>query len=565
LPAACFSQVLALGFKRRLVAQPAWLVVCLLVGCSAESPGGPPPEAPGTAAPRPEIYAEFALTADLGFYSDNQRKMIAVLLEAAELIDDLFWKQTYGYNYSQWLASIDDDDAHLFAVQNYGPWDRLDQERPFIDGAGPKPPGANFYPVDLSEDEFNAAYLPGKAERYSLVRRNEQGALILVPYQVAFADELKEMAGLLRSAAGLADSAEFATYLKLRANALLSDDFTLSDMFWMDVNDNEIDIVIGPIETHEDRLFGYRAAYQSVVVLKDLEWSAQLAMLADLLPELQESLPVPFDYRRDLPTSNADLNAYDVIRYAGYSNVGTKATALSLPDDQELRLQKGTRRMLLKNAMRAKFETILEPIADVLIEQTQRQHVNFNAHFANAMFHEVAHGLGPRNTVNDKGTVTEALRDVAATVEEGKADILALYIVTALHDAGELDGPDLQDYYVSAMAAALQSAYFEAGDARAAASMLRFNDFVANGAYVRDAGTGRYRVDIERMPVAIERLARRLLMLQGDGRYDDAVKLQRELGVVSARLQADLERLVDVNVPLDVSFNQGAGYLGLEN
>lgn len=547
-----------------MAAVVACLAITQLSGCGAEAPNQDAVEQLTDVAPRPEIYAGFALTADLGIYTDGQREMIAQLIEASEIIDDLFWKQTWGPNHSQWLASIDDDDARLFAAQNYGPWDRLDRQRPFIESAGAKPLGANLYPADMTREEFEVVYLPGKVSRYTLVRRNERGELTLVPYHVAYAEELKVLAQLLRSAAGLAESADFATYLKLRASALLSDNYQLSDLFWMDVKDNEIDLIIGPIETHEDRLFGYRAAYESVLVLKDLDWSARLAILADMLPELQANLPVPDEYKREAPGSDSDLNAYDVIYYAGYSNVGRKAVEINLPNDEQVQLQKGARRLQLKNIMQAKFATILEPIADVLIDDSQRQHLNFEAFFSMTMFHQVAHGLGIKDTVNGKGTVREALRDLSSSIEEVKADALGLYVMTALNEAGELDDLDARDCYVTALVVALHAIRDGAGGAQGIANVVRFNDFVDNGAFVRDPDSGRYRVDFERMEAAIEGLSRRLLMLQGDGAYEEAVRLTGAGGVVSAQLRADLERLAEENIPVDITLNQGLAYLGLE-
>ncbi len=369
-------------------------VSAVLAACGAESPPELAVEPSGTAEARPEIYAEFTLTTDLSFFNDEQREMLGLLIQASQIMDDLFWQQTYGEGYEEWLGSIGVDEVRLFAEQNYGPWDRLDDEKPFIEGVGPKPLGANFYPADMSKEEFDAAYLPGKDDLYTLIRRDEQGALILVPFHVEYAEELKAASQLLHQAADLAVSQDFANYLKLRANALISDDFQLSDMYWMDVDDNEIDVVIGPIETYEDRLFGYKAAYESYVLIKDLEWSARLAKFATFLPELQEGLPVPDEYKQESPGSDSDLNAYDVIYYAGHSNMGGKTIAINLPNDEEVQLQKGTRRLQLKNVMKAKFEKILEPIADVLVDDSQREHISFDAFFANTMFHEVAHGLG---------------------------------------------------------------------------------------------------------------------------------------------------------------------------
>jgi hypothetical protein len=540
------------------------LAPLVLPACSIE----PPPEAieepAGTARPRPGIYAEFDLTADLGYYTDNQRRMIALLIEAATIMDDLFWRQAYGEDYEAWLATLVDPETRLFARYNYGPWDRLDGNRPFVDGVGPKPPGANLYPADMTVEEFEAAYLPGKKGLYSLVRRDEQGGLTLVPYHVAYAPRVHEAAELLRQAADLAESSQFATYLKLRANALISDDYKMSDLFWMDVKDNEIDVVIGPIETYEDGLFGYRAAYAAYVLLKDLDWSAELTRFSFLLPGLQEGLPVPDAYKRETPGSDSDLNAYDVVYYAGYSNAGSKTIAINLPNDEEVQLEKGTRRLQLKNAMQAKFEKILAPIADVLVDETQRRHVTFDAFFARTMFHEVAHGLGIKNTITDRGTVRQALKDVASSMEEGKADVLGLYMITELHKAGELGDVYIMDYYVTSMTNTFRSIRFGASSAHGKANMVWFNYFLDRGAFVRDPETGRYRVDRDRTEQAIAEHSRRLLTMQGDGDYEAALAMTSDEGVIRRELQTDLDRLTRADIPVDVVFSQGLAQLGLE-
>ena len=549
---------------RTTIAIAAIVAVLTFASCGNEPPSEITVEPLATGVPRPDIYADFTLQADLSLLTNNQREMIGVLIEASEIMDDLFWRQAYGDDYKKWLESVGVGDAGRFAEINYGPWDRLDDEQPFIEGVGPKPLGANFYPVDMSKEEFEAAYLPGKKGLYSLVRRNENGELTLVPYHVAYENELKATADLLRKAAGLAVSQDFANYLKLRAAALISDEFQVSDLYWMDVRDNEIDVVIGPIESYEDRLFGYRAAYESYVLIKDLDWSAELARFAAFLPELQEGLPVPDEYKFETPGSDSDLNAYDVVYYAGHSNAGSKTIAINLPNDEDVQLQRGTRRLQLKNAMRAKFDKILEPIADVLVDESQRQHITFDAFFANTMFHEVAHGLGIKYTIDGSSTVSDALLDVASSMEEGKADVLGLYMVTALHDAGELGEADLRDYYVTFMTSVFRSIRFGASSAHGKANMVRFNFFVEHGAFVRDAESGRYSVDFERMREAMADLSRLLLTLQGDGDYEGALELTNTKGVIGEQLQADLDRLTRAGIPVDITFNQGVAELGLE-
>jgi hypothetical protein len=558
-------------FQGKAVNVTQKLSIVVIAALSSLSTSCAPEPAPETnfqvlevVTPRPDIYADFTLTADLSSLSDDQREVIRLLIDASQIMDDLFWRQAYGDDYEAWLESIADADTRRFAELNYGPWDRLDGDKPFIDGVGAKPLGANFYPADMSKEEFEAAYLPGKKGLYSVVRRDADGSLKLVPYHVEYAEELKAAADLLRAAAKLTESPDFSSYLKLRAAALISDEYQVSDMFWMDVRDNQIDVVIGPIETYEDALFGYRAGFESYVLIKDLEWSDRLSRFAAFLPALQKGLPVADEYKWETPGTDSDLNAYDVVYYAGHSNAGGKTIAINLPNDEQVQLSRGTRRLQLKNAMQAKFDKIVEPIADVLIDESQRDHITFDAFFANTMFHEVAHGLGIKNTIDGRGTVREALLDMASSMEEGKADVLGLYMITELHKAGELGDVDLHDYYVTFMTSVFRSIRFGASSAHGKANMVRFNFFLDSGAFERDAETGRYRVDFEKMDTAMTDLSRLLLTLQGDGDYEGTVKLTESRGVIKEQLQADLDRLTDANIPVDITFQQGVVELGLQ-
>jgi len=542
----------------------------LLAACSGQEgnepavePAEPAPAVAEISAPRPNVYAEFSLVSNIEHLSDNQRQMLVLLIEASQIMDDLFWRQAYGDDYQSWLASIGVDDTRRFAELNYGPWDRLDGEAPFIAGVGEKPLGARFYPEDMSKEEFEAAELNRKSGLYSFIRRNDSGGLTVVPYHVEFADELERAAELLRQAADLAEHEGFANFLRLRAEALITDEYQESDFAWMDVKSNPIELVIGAIENYEDRLFGYRAAYESYVLIKDQEWSDRLARFAAFLPELQRGLPVDEEYKAETPGTDSDLNAYDVIYYAGHSNAGSKTIAINLPNDEEVQLAKGTRRLQLKNAMQAKFEKILDPIAGVLIDAGQRKHITFDAFFANTMFHEVAHGLGIKNTINGNGTVRESLLDVASSMEEGKADILGLYMITKLHEAGELGDSDLYDNYVTFMAGIFRSVRFGASSAHGKANMVRFNYFAEQGAFVRDVEKGTYSVDFDRMQDAMRSLSNLLLTLQGNGDYEGALKLTNEKGVIGDQLQKDLDRLTLAEIPVDIVFSQGTSELGL--
>ena len=516
----------------------------------------------------PNTYATVRLTTDLTKLSDAQKKMIPLLIQAAKEMDDVFWMQSSG-DYRGEIPSLPSPELQRHATINYGPWDRLEGNSPFVDGVGPKPLGASFYPADMTREKFEkyvTDHPEQKAElehQYTIVGRDDAGKLTATPYVKAFAKQVRTASKLLKQAAELAEDAGLNNYLTLRAEALLTDKYQPSDLAWMDMKSNTIDIVIGPIENYEDRLFGYKSAHEAYVLVKDKEWSQRLAHYAKLLPDLQRRLPVAIAYKKEMPGTDSDLNAYDVIYYAGDCNAGSKTIAINLPNDEEVQLKKGTRRLQLKNAMRAKYDKILLPIADVLIAKDQRKHITFDAFFGNTMFHEVAHGLGIKNTINGKGTVRQAMKDQASALEEGKADILGLYMVTRMFEDGVLKEGEVMDNYVTFLAGIFRSVRFGAASAHGRANMLRFNYFAEAGAFSRDAETGAYRVNMDKMQTAMTDLTRLILKLQGDGDYDGAVQLMKEKGIVGANLQADLDRLSNANIPVDVVFEQGSDVLGL--
>jgi len=543
-----------------------------LAGCNrgAETPVAAAPPAP-TATPAPQSYAaqhlndyvSVPLTADLSGFDEQDKQMLALLVQACDVMNSLFWQQSVSDKRAV-LANISDPATHRLFKLNYGPWDHLNDFAPFVDGIGARPPGANFYPVDMSKEEFEAADLADKMSWYTVLRRDDAGKLITVPFHVAYKADLEKAAALLRQAAPLSKDASFANYLKMRADALLSDDFQPSDLAWMDMKTNPVDIVIGPIETYEDQLFGYKASYEGLVLIKDIAWSERLARFAKFLPEMQRGLPVADKYKAEVPGSAADLNAYNAIFYAGNANMGAKTIAINLPNDEQVQLKKGTRRLQLENVMRAKFDKILVPIAGVLIAEDQQANITFDAFFEGVMFHEVAHGLGIKNTIDGKSTVTQALKEYASSFEEGKADVLGLYLITALSEKGELDKAKLKDDYVTFLAGILRSVRFGAGDAHGKANMVRFHFFEQQGAFSRDPATGRYRVDFDKMQVAMNALSEKLLTIQGDGDYAAAKEMTDTMGVISPELAADLKRLETAKIPVDIIFEQGLQVLGLQ-
>jgi hypothetical protein len=507
-------------------------------------------------------FAAVSLKADITHLSGNQREMLSILFEVASIMDDIYWMQACPGKETI-LQQIDNEHALEFFMINYGPWERLNGNLSFIPGVGLKPAGSGFYPSDMTREEFNALEAQGKEDLYTLIKRTGEG-LDVVPYHEAYSEKVSKAAMLLLEAADLAEDPGFEKYLRLRSQALLTDDYFASDLAWMDMKTNTIDFVVGPIENYEDNLFNYKAAHEAFILLKDKEWSQKLAFISSLLPQLQTELPVDPEYKKEVPGSSSDLGAYDVVYYAGDCNAGSKTIAINLPNDERVHAAKGSRKLQLKNAIRYKFEEILVPISNVLIAEDQREHVKFDAFFENTMFHEVAHGLGINHTINGKGTVRSALREQYSALEEGKADILGLFLVTKLAEMGELGEKDLMDNYVTFMASIFRSVRFGVASSHGKANMIRFYYFQETGAFTRDEDTGTYRIDFDKMQQAMNDLARMILTIQGNGEYETAKTLVEEKGFIRDDLRADLNRLEDLNIPRDIRFNQGPELLGLE-
>ncbi len=510
---------------------------------------------------RLDQYTSFTLEADLSVLTENQKQMLPLLIDAAKEMEKVFWLQAYG-DREELLSELNEKEQR-FAEINYGPWDRLNGNEAFIEGVGSKPAGANFYPEDMLTAEFEDWDSEAKDDLYTLIRRDGDGNLITVPYHQAFASEHERAAELLRQAAELADDAGFKNYLELRADALLDDEYQESDLAWMDMKNNSIELVIGPIETYEDQLFGYKAAHEAFVLIKDKSWSERLSKYADVLPELQRGLPVAEEYKSETPGSDSDLNAYDAIYYAGDANAGSKTIAINLPNDEEVQLAKGTRRLQLKNSMRAKYDKILIPISEVLIAEDQRQYISFDAFFGNTMFHEVAHGLGIKNTIDGSGTVREALRNHASALEEGKADVLGLYMVDALREKGMIETGSPEEDYVTFLASIFRSIRFGSSSAHGRANLIRFNYFQEMGAFDYDEESETYSINFERVEDAVASLSEKILTLQGNGDYNAVDAFVKEYAVETDQLRSSLDKLSEQNIPVDITFEQGKNVLGL--
>lgn len=510
---------------------------------------------------RLKIYAPVELKTDISHLSDNEKQIVSILFDVADIMENLYWEQTIG-DKEAFLARVNDPEAKRFAQINYGPWDRLNNNKPFLNEFGPKPAGVNFYPQDMTNEEFEALQDPDKSSLYTVVRRNDDGTLKVVWYHEAYAEQLQKAAGLMKQAAALAEDAQLKRYLDMRADALLNSDYQASDFAWMDMTNSNIDFVVGPIENYEDARYGYKAAFESFILIKDVEWSKKLAKFSAMLPALQAGLPIEPDYKKEVPGSKADINAYDAVYYAGDCNAGSKTIAINLPNDEEVHLKIGSRKLQLKNAMRAKFDQILVPISEALIDPAQRKYVTFNAFFENTMFHEVGHAMGIKNVVNKDLTVRHALKEIYSSIEEGKADIMGLYLVTKLYEQGELTEGEVMDNFVTFFAGIFRSSRFGAASSHGKANMMRFNYFEEKGAFTRN-DNGTYTINFNEMHAAMTTLMQDILHIQGDGDYAKAKAWVEKDGVIREMLQKDLDRLNNSNIPVDIVYTQGKTALGL--
>jgi hypothetical protein len=506
-------------------------------------------------------YVEFTLSTDLSHLSSNDKKMLLLMFDIARTMDELFWIEANGGK-EDFLARIKNPNARKVAEINYGPWNRLGGEAPLFKNVPEKPAGAFFYPLDMSKEEFENFKDESKTSLYTMIRRDQDGKLVSVPYHVYFKDKISRASTLLKVCSDLASDPGLKKYLALRAEALLTDDYYPSDKAWMEMKTNTIDFVVGPIENYEDQLFGYKAAHESFILIKDLVWSEQLEKISALLPTLQENLPVSKEYKQEMPGSDSDIGVYDVIYYGGDCNAGSKTIAINLPNDPKVQLEHGSRKLQLKNAMKAKFDNILLPIASALIDESQLKHVQFDAFFENTMYHEIAHGLGIKNTINGKGEVRTALKEKYSVIEEGKADILGLYMINDLN-VRKLHTADLMNNYVTFMAGIFRSVRFGASSSHGVANLVRYNYFKEKGAF-SITPQGKYLIDFEKMKKAVKDLGSEILILQGNGDYNGADQMISQYGIIDPQLQKALDSLKTKNIPVDVTFLQGIQYVELQ-
>lgn len=539
-------------------------------------------------------YKSLQLKADISTLSEIEQQTLRHLIDAAKVADEIFWMQSWG-DKNALLSNLKNENLTLrkFILLNYGPWDRLNNNAPFVQGVGEKPKGANFYPKDITQEEFDKWTSPDKNNPYTIVQRDAAKNLVAVPYHVAYEEKIREMVKHLSAASNAIrhEDERFANFLIERCNALLQSNYNGSDIQWLGLLNNKLDIIIGPIENYEDEFQGSRTAFESYVMIRDMAWTQKLEKYVSLLPSLQQSLPVEAAYKpvltmnapQPMPSGSADpvlvveapepgaadgpkpgssLAVFDVVYYAGHNNAGSKTIAVNLPNDETLQQEYGTRRSQLKNVMQAKFDNMVKPIANLMLSEAQAAKVNFDAFFNNVMFHEVAHGLGVKNTVNGKGTVREALGAGFSPIEECKADVLGLFMVTKLLESGELAG-NVDDFYITFVAGTFRSVRFGAASAHGKANMIIFNTLVSKGAVSRQKD-GKYVVNVSEMKKVISNLAAELLTLQGDGNKEGVSNMLSTRAVISETLKSDLSGIEKAGIPVDLVFEQGTDVLGLD-
>ena len=500
-----------------------------------------------------ESYAVVEVSSPLyDALSENDKKIVSLFREAGEIMDGLFWKQTFGDKSE--IEALPDGYAKTYAMINYGAWDHLDDNKPFIEGYGEKPLGCQYYPQDMTMEEWEAFDDPDKLSLYTVIRRDENGALKTVWYRDEYKEELDKVCALLEEAAALTTNEGMRKYLTERVKAFRTDDYLASDMAWMDMKDCNMDLVIGPIENYDDHLFEAKAAYECFILLKDETRSANLAKYVGLLPELQKMLPCAPEYKTFVPGTSSDLNVYDAIFYAGDCNAGSKTIAINLPNDERVHAAKGARRLQLYNSMMAKFDKILAPIGEVLVEPSQQKYLTADAFFWNVTFHEVAHGLGVKQTVNGKGTVDQAMGDQKTSWEEAKADILGLFMVNKLIEMGEITDITKEESIATFIAGIVRSVRFGSASSHGKANMMCFNFMEDHGAFSRNA-EGRYVVDFEKAEAAIDSWANLILETQATGNFEFAQKYAAENASIRPALAAEIEKVNGAGIPRDIVFD----------
>ena len=493
-----------------------------------------------------------------------EKQVLKKLVEASFVLHDIYAVQV-SEKIPGWRARLETEEgAGKSAAIDYfdimvGPWDRLEHDRPFLD-VGPKPEGAGFYPPDMTKQEFETYVAshpqdkPAFTGYFTVIRRDAQKKLTAIPYSQYYRNELNRAARLLKEAGTVAQNASLKDFLNKRADAFLSNDYYASDVAWMDLSGSLVEPTIGPYEVYEDALFGYKAAFESFVTVQDPRASAELDGLKNRMRDLERSLPIDDRYKNPNRGFESPIRVVDVVYNSGDGRRGVQTIAFNLPNDERVIEAKGSKKVMLRNMMRAKFEKILQPIAGQALAASLTSEVQFQPWFVNVLMHELAHGLGPKSIMlpsGEKTTVNRQLKELYSAIEEAKADVTGLHNLTVLQQQGVYDADFVRRAYIGHMADLFRCVRFGTSEAHGQGCLLQFNYLVQNGALRYDAQAGRYDVDLTKLVTANRALATELLTLQAEGSYQKASDLLKRFGTESTDLKAVLARLA--SVPVDVN------------
>lgn len=510
------------------------------------------------------ILAQFAPTDiqyDSTLLDENQKKIVGKLYQAAVIIDSIYLDQVYSKNV-EIKHELQNSDAKrsksalkLFNIM-FGPFNRLHHDKPFY-GKETKPKGANFYPEDMTKEEFNNWIQENPEDEeaftseYTIIRR-EGDSLIAIPYSEFYQDRLTKISALLRDAAQYADNPSLKKYLNLRADALLSNDYYQSDLAWMDLKDHRIDVVIGPIEVYEDGLFNYKASFESFITIRDPEASKQLARFGKYLTDLEKNLPIPEKYKNYERGSESPIEVTQEVFTAGEAKAGVQTLAFNLPNDERVRKAKGSKKVMLKNINEAKFEKLLQPIATQVLEPDQLKYVTFDAFFDHGLMHEMSHGIGPGfiKVNGEKMEVKKALKETYSTIEECKADVLGMYNNKYMVKQGEYPESMEKEFWVSFLAGIFRSVRFGVNEAHGAGNAIIYNYLLENGGYSYDAKHQKVKVNFDKVYDVTKQLAFKLLTIQAEGDYEGAKAVVEKYGVMSPSMKSLTAKLEDL--PVDI-------------
>lgn len=541
------------------------LVAFLPLACTGDADpesGSVPPDG-GEMQARLEQFAPVTLGFDASLLDVDQRRVVKELVEASRHLDDIFRLQAWAGNADPPDLVPAGDDPESAATREYyqimyGPWDRLTGEEPFLPGVGHKPHGAGFYPEDMTREEFEEwiAANPDDEEAFksetTLIRRAVDGDLVAVPYREAYTAHLEAASENLLAAAERANNPSLKRFLELRAGALLSDDFFESEIAWMRLSDNLIEPTLGPYENYEDQLFGYKISYESFIGLKDPVESERLAALVENLPALEATLPIPDEHKYLDRSFESPISVVTLIYAGGETRAGIQTIAFNLPNDPRVREGEGSKKVMLRNVIDAKFETNLKPIAEQVLVPEQSAKISVDPYFTRVLMHELAHGLGPDYvTGQPELTTRQALKDRYAAMEEAKADAVGTNSLRVLAGKGLYEEAFLEEVYIDHVADMFRCVRFGITEAHGLGCLTQFNFLRNRGAITYDETTGLFAADLEIIPVAIAEMAHVYLMMQATGDYDGAGAFIEKYGSISPEMQGALDRLAET-VPVDI-------------